>query len=155
GGVVVEKEGVALVGNKLIDRTGDDARLDRTKKGGRPIDAIEQANEDAFFAAHAEPAQDVAEALDPVGEIAIAVFAAMIDESDLVAAPGLEIALQDVDGEVVVARHGGCAWQLVPWCGARLNAIHRFCIRFLAGQFVPEVPFLAAIMPMVQRPAIR
>ena len=36
----------------------------------------------------------MAEALDAVGKFGIAVFAAMIDESDLVGAPGVEIALQ-------------------------------------------------------------
>jgi hypothetical protein len=35
----------------------------------------------------------VAEALDTIGEIGIAVFAAMIDESDPVGAAGIEIAL--------------------------------------------------------------
>jgi hypothetical protein len=36
----------------------------------------------------------VAEALDAVGEIGIAVFAAMIDESDLVGAAGVDVAFR-------------------------------------------------------------
>jgi hypothetical protein len=102
--------------------------LDGAEKRGRPIDGVEQANQDAFFAAQAETAQHMAEPLDAVGEIGIAVFAAMIDEGDLVGAAGVEIALQDVGGEIVVARHRGRGWQLALWRFARLNEFHPTCI---------------------------
>ena len=93
GAAILEHEAVIVLGHQRVDRNGDHPGLDGAEKRGRPIDSVEQANEDAFFGAHAKPAQHVAEALDTIGEIGIAVFAAMIDESDPVGAAGIEIAL--------------------------------------------------------------
>src|SRR5579864_6594695 len=100
----------------------------------------------------------MAEPLDAVGEIGVAVFAAMIDEGDLVGAAGGEIALQDVGGEIVVARHRGRDWQLALWRFARLNQIHRTCIlgRFPAQAIAAHMAATAwTIMPMVQPAAMR
>ena len=57
----------------------------------------------------------MAEALDPLGKLAISVLAAVVDIGELAAAAGVEIALEDIGGEIVVAgdrRFGGG-----PMCG--------------------------------------
>jgi hypothetical protein len=48
----------------------------------------------------------VAEAVDALGELAIAPTSARIDKGRLVGAPGLEIALDNVRREVVIAGEG-------------------------------------------------
>ena len=68
----------------------------------------------------------MAETLDAFGEIAISVFAAMIDEGDLVGAAGVEIALEDVGGEIVIARDGA---------GTALGVTRYSSRRFLVGVF--------------------
>ena len=77
---VVEHEGVIVLGQKRVDRHGDDAGLDGAEECGRPIDGVGEADEDALFAADAERAQRMAEALDALGKLAVAVAAAMVDD---------------------------------------------------------------------------
>ena len=62
------------------------------------------ADQDALLAPDAERAQRGAEARDAVGELAVGPAAARIDEGRLVGAAGVEIALENVGGEIVVAR---------------------------------------------------
>ena len=102
---VLEHEAVVVLGHQRIDRNGDNASLDGTEERGRPIDGVGEADQDAFLAAHAERAQDVAEALDAFGQFAIGIAAALVDERDLPGASGIEIALEDIGGEIVVARY--------------------------------------------------
>src|SRR5262249_44476829 len=52
-----------------------------------------------------ERAQHVAEAIHALGELTVGPTSARIDIDRLVGAPGLEVALDDVGGEVVVARN--------------------------------------------------
>src|SRR5262249_8149718 len=109
---------------------------DRAEECRRPVDGVEEANQYAFFRAHAELAQYMAEALDPVGELGIAIFAAMIDEGDLVGAASVEIARKDIGREIVVARHRGRAWR-----SARLTGVHPCC-------FLVRQPLLLVAAPL-------
>ena len=104
GPAVVEHEAVIVLGHQRVDRHRHDARLDRAEEGGRPIDGVEQADEDALLAADAERAQHVAEALDALGKLAIGPAAARIDKGEFAGAAGIEIALENIGGEIVVAR---------------------------------------------------
>ena len=102
---VRQHELVVGLGHQRVDRHRDDAGLERAEERGRPVDGVEQANQNALFALHAERAQHRAEALDAVGELAVGPGAARIDERGLVGAAGLEVAVQDVGREIVVARN--------------------------------------------------
>ena len=101
---VGEHEAVIVLGHERVDRHRDHAGLDRAEEGGRPVDAVEEAHEDALLAADAERAQHVAEALDALGEIAVGPAAARIDKGQFCGTAGIEIALENVGGEIVVAR---------------------------------------------------
>ena len=103
---ILQHEAVVVLGEQRIDRHRDDAGLDGAEERGRPIDGVGEAHQHALFAAHVERAQHMTEALDPRRQRRIAVAAAVIDIGDFLAAPGVEIALEDVGGEIVVARHG-------------------------------------------------
>ena len=103
---ILEHELVIVLGEQRVDRHRDDAGLDGAEERGRPVDGVGEAHQHALFAAHVERAQHVTEALDARRQRRVAVAAAMIDIGDFLAAPGVEIALENVGGEVVVARHG-------------------------------------------------
>ena len=118
GAGILQHEAVIVFAHQRVDRHRDHAGLDGAEKSGRPIDSVEEADQNALLAADAERAQHMAEALDPAGEVGIAVAAARIDEGGLAAAAGVEIALEDIGGEIVIARDRGRrrAWR---------NATHR------------------------------
>ncbi len=63
-----------------------------------------EREQDALLAPDPERAQRMAEALHPVGELAVGPASARIDIGGLVGAAGGEIALQHVGGKIVVAR---------------------------------------------------
>ncbi len=130
---ILEHEGVIVLGHQRVDRNRDNAGLDGAEERGRPVDGVEQADQDALLAADAERAQHMAEALDALGKLAIGAGAAVIDEGGFAAAAGVEIALEDIGGEIVIARdrgrgrsathrgvssrgmRGRCPPMLVPW----------------------------------------
>ena len=103
---ILQHEAVVVFGQQRVDRHRDDAGLDGAEERGRPVDGVEEADQHALFAADVERAQHMAEALDPRRQRRVGVAAAVIDIGDLVAAAGIEIALEDVGGEIVVARNG-------------------------------------------------
>ena len=103
---VRKHESVIVLGQKRVDRNRDHAGLDGAEESGRPIDGIGEADEDALLAADAERAQRMGKTLHALRKLAVAVAAAMIDEGDLAAAAGVEIALEDIGREIVVARDG-------------------------------------------------
>ena len=74
---IVEHEAVVGLGHQRVDRDRHDAGLDGAEERGRPIDGVEEADENALLAAAAERAQHLAEAFDPVGELGIGVLAAI------------------------------------------------------------------------------
>ena len=119
---VIEHESVVVRGEQRIDRHRHDSGLDRTEECGGPINAVEQTDQDAFLAADAERAQHIGKFVDARCQIAIGPTLALIDISELAGAAGFEIALEDVGGEIVVARDriGGHARRQV-----RLSDIHR------------------------------
>jgi len=127
GAAVREHEAIVVLGHQRVNRNRDHARFDRAEECRRPVDGVEKANEYTFFRTHAELAQHMAKTFDPVGELGIGIFAAMIDEGDLVGAAAVEIARKDIGGEIVVARHRGRAWR-----SARLTGVHPCC--FLVRQ---------------------
>ena len=104
GAAVGQHEAVVVLGHQRVDRHGDDAGLEAAEEGGGPVDGVEQRDQHPLLAAHAERAQARGEARDAVGELAVGPGAARIDEGRLVGTAGLEIAVEDVGGEIVVAR---------------------------------------------------
>ena len=77
----------------------------------------------------------MAEALDPLGKLAISVLAAVIDIGDFAAAAGVEIALEDIGGEIVVAGNG--RFRRRPHVRRRI--IHR-CVSSSATGFAHPLP---------------
>src|SRR5262249_12551055 len=73
--------------------------------GGGPVNGVEEREQDALLAADSERAQHVAEAVHALGELPIGPASARIDKNRLVGAPGLEVARDDVGGEVVAERN--------------------------------------------------
>ena len=106
GPAVGQHEAVVVLGHQRVDRDGDYAGLDRAEESGRPVDRVEQRQQNALLPPHAERAQHSAEAVDPLGELTVGPASARIDIGRLIGASGLEIAPQDVGREVVVARNG-------------------------------------------------
>src|SRR4029077_1169447 len=104
GAAVGDHESVIVLSHQRADRNRHHAGLDGAEEGGGPVDGVEQREQDARLAPDAERPQRVAEAVNAVGELAIAPTSARIDKRRLVGAPSLEIALDDVRREVVIAR---------------------------------------------------
>src|SRR5262249_62035270 len=75
------------------------------EEGGGPVDRVEEREQNTLLAPDPERAQHVAEAIHALGELAVGPTSARIDIDRLVGAPGLEVALDDVGGEGVVARN--------------------------------------------------
>ena len=73
---ILQHEAVVGFGHQRVDRNRDDAGLDRAEERGRPIDGVEEADQNTLLAAAAERAQHLAEAFDPVGKLGIGVLAA-------------------------------------------------------------------------------
>jgi hypothetical protein len=103
-----QDETVIVLGHQRVDRHRHHAGLDGAEKGGRPVDGVGQADQDAFFAANTEAAQHMAEAVDPVGQRGIGADAAIVDEGRLATAAGVEIVRKKGGREIVIARHGDC-----------------------------------------------
>jgi len=112
---VGEHEAVIILGEQRVHRHCDHAGLDGGEECGRPIDGIEQADENAFFTPDAERPQYITETFDPVGQLAIGPGPARIDIGCLVDAAGVEIALQDIGGKIIRA------WNCVAWRHGRLR----------------------------------
>ena len=104
GAAVGEHEAVVILGHERIDRNGHHAGLDGPEEGGGPVDGVEEREQDALLAPDSERAQHVAEAVHALGELAVGPTSTRIDIDRLVGAPGLEVALDDIGGEVVAAR---------------------------------------------------
>ena len=85
----------------VLTATGTTPGLDRPEKGGRKIDAVLQAEQDALFRVKAEPPRKIGEPANPPGELRIAVLPSIVDDRDLGPAPGSEVALDQVGGRVV------------------------------------------------------
>jgi len=102
---VAQHEVVVAGGEQGVGGDRHDAGLDAAEEGGREVDGVEQAQHDAALGPDAEVGEHVAEAVHPLGEFAICIAAGIVDEGGLVAAPGLQVALDQVPGGVVVARH--------------------------------------------------
>ena len=104
---VFEHEPVIVRGQQRVDRHGYDSGLDGAEKRGRPVDAVRQTDQHALLAAHAEPAQHVAEAVDAFGERAVGPALALVDIDKPAGSAGVEIAPENVGREIVVARNRG------------------------------------------------
>ena len=60
GAAVGQHEAVVVLGHQRVDRHGDDAGLEAAEERGRPVDGVEQRDQHALLAAHAERAQHAA-----------------------------------------------------------------------------------------------
>jgi len=56
-----------------VDRDRHDPRLDRAEEGGGKVDAVEQAEHDALLRRDAEAGDEIGEAVDPLGEVGVAI----------------------------------------------------------------------------------
>ena len=97
---------VFIVGRpeQRVARNRDNSGLDRAKKGNRKIDSVVQQQNDAIFHPHAESPPRVGAAVDPLGQVAVRISAGIVDESDMLGASRNQVALDQIDGGVVVAR---------------------------------------------------
>jgi hypothetical protein len=71
GAAVGQHEAVVVLGHQRVDRHRDDAGLQAAEKRRRPIDGVEQADENALLALHAERAQRAGKSRHAVGELAV------------------------------------------------------------------------------------
>ena len=85
-----------------VQRHRHDAGLDRAEEQRHPVRRVEHRDGDALLALDAEPAQRVGGAVDALGELRVGAAARVVDVGDLVAAAGGEVALDQVDGGVVL-----------------------------------------------------
>ena len=98
---VAEHKG-EFVGAELgVDRDRHDSGLDRPEKGGREVDAIMQAQEDALLVVEAEPARSIGEPVHSAGKLGIGVLPAIIDDRGLRSAPSRKVALDQISRGVV------------------------------------------------------
>ncbi len=107
---VAQHEIVVGGGQQGVDRNRHDPRLDCAEKGGREIDAVEQAVQDALLRQDAHRGDEIGEAVDALGEIGIAVGAAIVADGDLLRPAGVEVAADEIDGGVVGAWQGRQGW---------------------------------------------
>src|SRR6185312_14869341 len=82
------------------------AGFQRAEEGRGPVDRIGQADEDTLFAAQPKTAENGAEAAHALVELPEGPRPTRIDERRFSAAPGVQVAPQDIGREVVVA--GNC-----------------------------------------------
>ena len=101
---VGEDVGVLLRRQQRVERHRHDAGADRAQKHDREIDGVEHDHGDALFAAHAEPAQHVGGAAALLLQIAIGEFGRAVGIGELVAAPLLDIAVEQPRHRIV-GRH--------------------------------------------------
>ena len=142
GAAVVQHEAIVVLGHQRIDRDRHGAELDGAEKCDRPIDRIEHAKQNAILAADAEGAQHAAEAIGAVGELAVGQRFPRVDEGDFRRAAGVEIALEDVGGEIVIARNriGGRA---AAGCGCTTFIAVSSQGRWLSPTFGPRQRIMA------------
>ena len=101
GAAVGQHESVVVRVQQRVDRHRDDARLDGAEERGRPIDGVGEAEEDALLPPHPERPQHIRKTRHPLGELPVSPGAARIDIRRLTGAPGREIAVQNIRGEIV------------------------------------------------------
>jgi len=103
GAAVGEHVLVILRREQRVDGDRHDTRLDRAEERHRPVDGVVHRNQDAVFHPEAQRQQVVAEAVHPLGEIAEAALARIVDVGGLCAPPGLQVPADQVLGRVVNA----------------------------------------------------
>ena len=104
GAAVAQHEIVIRGGQQRVDRDRNDAGLDRAQEERREIHGVEKTEQHALFRLDTEAAQSVGGTVDPLGKLGIGEGGAIVAKGGLGAAPGLEVALDEIDGSVVVAR---------------------------------------------------
>src|SRR6202030_667143 len=86
-----------------VDRNRNGPGLDRAEKGGREIDCVMKAKDDALLRMNAEPAYEIGKPAHPLGGLGIAVIAVIVDESGLRAAPASDVSPNQI-GRGIVSR---------------------------------------------------
>ena len=104
GAAVGQHKQVVVCVQQRIDGHCDDTGLDGAEERDRPVDGVGEADEDALLPPHLERPQHIRKTRHPLGELPISPDAARIDIRRLTGAPGCEIAVQNIRGEIVVAR---------------------------------------------------
>src|SRR5207244_12712321 len=81
---------------KRIEWNRHDAGADRAEKRRREIDAVVEQERDALLHVQAEPPPRIGTAVDAQRELAIGILTGIVDESGSFAAPGSEIAFDQI-----------------------------------------------------------
>ena len=122
-----------------VERHRDDAGLDRAEESGREVDRVEERERHPLFALHAECHQRIGGAVHPLGQLGVSVLAGVVDVRDLASPARLEVALDQIDRCVVLARD--CA---------HVSS----CIRSTRSAPLLLAPARATLLP-IPRPSLR
>ncbi len=104
GAAVAKLVLVVLRREQRVHRHRDDAGLDGAEEERHPVGAVEHRDADALLAPDVHGAQHIGYAVDALGELGVGAAAAVVDIGDLAGTPGAQIAVDEVDRGVVVAR---------------------------------------------------
>jgi len=96
-----EHERVFASGELGVDRHRNDPCLDRAQEGGRKVDRVVKAEEDALLRKDVKSAQQIGKPAHPIGEFGISVATAIVDEGRLRPTPGNEVALEKVGSGII------------------------------------------------------
>ena len=102
---VLKHEPVVRRRQQRVRGNRHDARLDATEEHGRKIDRVQMRQHHPTFHFQAKTGERVRRAVHALGEFAIAVTPGVIDVGNLVRTAGNEIALDQIERRVVVARY--------------------------------------------------
>ena len=133
-GAAVAQHVLVIIGRQQgVDGHRNHAGQNAAQKRHRPVDGVDHAQQHALFRLHAQGDDGVGKAIGALGQLTVAVTAGVIDEGNLVAAPGLQVALDQVISGVVL-----------PWkidtgrVAAAINAAElRHGVSFRCAQLAP------------------
>ena len=131
GAAVVEEVEIVLAPHHGVDGNGDGADLDRAPEGGEELGRVEQQAEDALLALDAQLQEGVARPVHQLLEAGVGERAVLVVEGDPIAAPFLDMPVDEEarrvelrgnlgDGE----RHVRCPLSTLP---GRLTLAGRLC----------------------------
>jgi hypothetical protein len=110
GAAVGQHEGIIGFGHQRVDRHSNNTGLQGAEKRGRPVDGIEETDQNAFLAPDPLGTQRGAEPIDAIRKLSVSPASALVDERRLIGATGGEVAVQNVGRKVIVARDlRGCS----------------------------------------------
>jgi hypothetical protein len=97
--------GILIRGQKGVERHRHHAGADRAQKHRRKIHAVEHDHGDALFAADAEPAQHIGDALGLPLQITVGELGDSVREGEFLAAAFLDVAVEQPGDRVIGTAH--------------------------------------------------